>query len=274
MIPQTGFSSPVTRHLYLSVVAYLLLAIFGAAVGEAQTMSSGNEDVKKSLRSGRYPWYDRTTDSANFEAEFSTSKEAKTKSRNNVAKGKASQRTPTAPRTSSGESGLGTAMFIFILVAILALVIGISIWLVLKAEAMENSGNQFEDTDNVAFHSDRIEQLPFNVKDAKGDFLSAAEQAARAGQFSDAMTNLFSHILLTLDKHGKVRLKRGKTNRQYSSELGRNSSLKNYYEQVMVFFESTFFGDHEIKQQQFESCWNALPRFQQDLKQSSTVKND
>lgn len=268
MIGQTGFPYSFARSVFM-VVAYLLLAIFAASDGVAQN-DLDNKDVAKSLSSGRYPWYDKASDAANYEAEFSTSQEAETKGRNDVAKAKVA---PSPTRVNRGStSSWGAFVWILFLVLIFAVVTGVTVWLILKAEPSADDQAQWDEPE-VGFGSDRIEQLPFNVKQAKGDFLSAAEQAAKAGLFGDAMINLFSHVLLTLDKHDKVRLKRGKTNRQYASELGNHSNLRNYYERVMVFFESTFFGDHEIERQQFESCWNELPNFQQNLQRTSGGQN-
>ena len=111
-----------------------------------------------------------------------------------------------------------------------------------------------------------IQQLPFELDVAqKGDFKSMAYQLYQQGDLRRAMILLFSHVLVSLDQRGFVRLKKGKTNRQYLRELGPYQSLGNYYGQVMVRFEEAFFGDHEIDRPAFESCWNGLDSFQSGL---------
>ena len=62
-----------------------------------------------------------------------------------------------------------------------------------------------------------------------------------------------------------MRLKKGKTNRQYLRELSSNRSLAKYYGDVMVPFEQTFFGDYPVTKEIFEGCWQGLDEFQNSV---------
>ena len=78
-----------------------------------------------------------------------------------------------------------------------------------------------ETDEQVEFKPERIEALPFDLQGsaAKGDLLAMARQAYNANDFRSAAIYLYSHVLLSLDHFGWIRLTRGKTNRQYLREL-------------------------------------------------------
>ena len=112
-----------------------------------------------------------------------------------------------------------------------------------------------------------IQQLPFQVDVASGDFHQLAQQAYRSGDYHRAIMMLFSHVLVSLDQKGFVRLRKGKTNRQYLRELKGYTALPDYFGSVMIPFEAAFFGDHQLEKRDFEECWNGLPSFQNGLGQ-------
>lgn len=117
--------------------------------------------------------------------------------------------------------------------------------------------------------AESIEQLPFDIEvNQKGDFRSMAYQFYQQGDLRRATILLFSHVLVSLDQKGFIRLKKGKTNRQYLRELSPYQQLGRYYGQVMVRFEEAFFGDREIRQPDFESCWNGLEAFQAGIEKT------
>ena len=119
--------------------------------------------------------------------------------------------------------------------------------------------------------AEQIEALPFDVRADDGDFRSLADQAYRKGDLRSAITFLFSHVLLSLDEKELVRLRKGKTNRQYLAELRPHRSLSDYYTKVMVAFEDTFFGDRAMANSDFENCWHELDGFLKNVDQSSGV---
>ncbi len=82
------------------------------------------------------------------------------------------------------------------------------------------------------------------------------------GDYGRAIVFLFSHELVQLDKHGRIRLARGKTNRQYlrrDSILGRPS--EGWSSRRRSMFEDVFFGHHTLERPAFEACWSQLPEF-------------
>jgi hypothetical protein len=116
-----------------------------------------------------------------------------------------------------------------------------------------------------------IEQLPFDLETDDGDFQSVAQAAYQNGDFNKAIVYLYSHILVTLDQHHLIRLRKGKTNRQYLSEVGRRPGVSDYFQQVMLPFEAVFFGNHNMSAKEFERCWNGLSRFQTHVKHNAEV---
>ncbi len=117
---------------------------------------------------------------------------------------------------------------------------------------------------------ERIRALPFALDETTGDCRELAERARREGDYRRAMVYLFSHVLIFLDQHQVVRLKRGKTNRQYLVEARGNPDAAKYLSQLIDPFEAVFFGNKEIQAAQFESFWQALPRFEQVVLQHAS----
>jgi len=111
------------------------------------------------------------------------------------------------------------------------------------------------------------------LETTSGDFRQLAQNAYASGDYRSAITYLFSHVLVSLDQRGLIRLRKGKTNRQYLSELRRHRSLADYYQHVMVPFEAAFFGNHDLEKKQFESCWNQLDSFLTGVNNTKQVAN-
>ena len=131
-----------------------------------------------------------------------------------------------------------------------------------KSEETESSGRSRKQS---------IEQLPFDLDSADGDFQSAADAAYRSGDLRKAIIYLYSHVLVTLDQNRLIRLRKGKTNRQYLREVQRHQGVSGYFQQVMLPFESVFFGDHEMDAEQFQQCWSGLNRFHSQVKDNAEV---
>ncbi len=147
---------------------------------------------------------------------------------------------------------------------LLMLVIGLAVWAFLKSRF--GDGDELSDS-AIPSRSieESIKQLPLELQADGGNFLQLARDAYRANDLARAVTLLFSHVLVQLDQRGAVRLKKGKTNRQYLSELRPYQSLANYYTAVMVQFEKSFFGNHPVPRDEFEQHWNQLEGFERDL---------
>lgn len=123
---------------------------------------------------------------------------------------------------------------------------------------------------NESARRERIRALPFALDEATGDCRESAERARRDGDYRRAMVHLFSHVLIFLDQHQVVRLKRGKTNRQYLEEARGLPEAARYLSQLIDPFEAVFFGNREIPADQFEPFWQALPRFEQVVSQHAS----
>lgn len=151
---------------------------------------------------------------------------------------------------------------------VIAAVVGLLFWAFLR---MQPNVPIEDDPLRRRSMADSIKHLPFEMDSESGDFRLAAHNGYLAGDYRKAMIYLFSHVLVSLDQKGHIRLRKGKTNRQYLRELRSYRPLANFYQRVMVPFEATFFGDHELGKQEFESCWNQLDQFQHDVDQISQV---
>jgi hypothetical protein len=116
----------------------------------------------------------------------------------------------------------------------------------------------------------RIESLPFTMAKPRGDLLDEAMAAYQAGNYRLAVIFLYSYLLIQLDRNQQIHLARGKTNRMYLRELKRSPKLKTILETTMVAFEDVFFGNHNLSREAFETCWNQLDEFHQQVSQVST----
>ena len=121
-------------------------------------------------------------------------------------------------RWLSGGFGLfgsfGPAIVYGLLFLGIALLLALIIWVFLNSRVEIASGNDdFSRPDRSLAES--IRHLPFEMDVTQGDFRQQAQTAYQAGDFRKALIFLFSHVLVTLDQEKLVRLKKGKTNRQY-----------------------------------------------------------
>ena len=171
------------------------------------------------------------------------------------------------PSGGGGLAGLGsivTGIFWVIVGVLLILVVGGLIWAIMQMDwSKEEDDDEQEEIEREEVELSPVEKLPFQVDSSIGNFLDAARAAYQAEDFNKAVVCLFSHTLLTLDQYQRIRLTRGKTNRQYLSEIKDSAELKRFFEQVMIPFESAFFGNLKITRQQFEQCWTQVDRFHQ-----------
>lgn len=252
------------RFLTAVMLAVLVAGVIGAS---CLSQEVGQERARDAFEKGNYPWYDSENDSVNYSPELSEGGAAGTAERNGIRK-------QVQQRVSRPVGAWVVWLLIGLFVLFVILLVVVLIWLLLKVDRPSGFSQYDSDWENdYAFGSDRVERLPFDVRNQVGDFRAAAEQAYQAGDYRTAVIYLFSHVLLTLDRHKRVRLRKGKTNRQYLGEMRTNGavSLTDYYERLMVSFESAFFGDYEVSSTQFEESWNALPEFQDRLKQLGEV---
>ena len=180
---------------------------------------------------------------------------------------------PNQPPTNRNQSYLSTIIWLVLMAGVLALV-AIMLWVFLKQEFLSiNKNSQYSNQDKLDLQT-RIKQLPFQLDEETlgSDLRELALTSAQQGKFARATMLLFSHVLLALDRRGHVKLKKGKTNRQYLQELRKHESLSAYFKQVMVPFEDSFFGNYPVKEQKFYECWNRLDQFQCEVEQVANVE--
>ena len=162
---------------------------------------------------------------------------------------------------------LGPVVIYGLLVLGIILLLALIIWVFLNSRVEIGSGSNNDDFSRPDRSlAESIRHLPFEMDVTQGDFRQQAQTAYQAGDFRKALIFLFSHVLVTLDQEKLVRLKKGKTNRQYLRELSPSPPLVGYYGDVMVPFEQTFFGDYPITKDVFEQCWQGLNEFQDSVK--------
>lgn len=218
----------------------------------------------------KYPWYDSKTDEVK-RIEMDDRPSIRSTERNSIPLKSLKKTKPRgAWNWNWGGSFLGgLSLVAWLLIG--AVIVGLAMVLVWAFMGIESNQPMPLDLAAKRTMAESISQLPFELDAASGNFRQLSANAYAAGDFRKAMIYLFSHVLVSLDQKGLIRLRKGKTNRQYLRELRSFRPLANYYQRVMVPFEATFFGDHELEKEEFESCWNQLSEFQKGVDQTSQV---
>lgn len=254
---------PTLFNLIFAVV------LVGASIGATERpllAQDSSDSGQRALSKANFPWYDAENESLQS-MDLPDATEANSKNRNDVSVHQVRGGTGGAGGGASDLSSLGFVAWAMIALFITLVVLGL-LWAFLQ---MENNSRKDQQVDQGRSLEERIKELPFDLKKSSGDFQQLAREAYQAGDYKTAITLLFSHVLLTLDKASLIRLRKGKTNRQYLMELYRHRELMGYYEKVMVPFEDTFFGDHELRRENFEACWEDLNHFENNVAQATQV---
>ena len=176
------------------------------------------------------------------------------------------------PQPNVNFSFLGDLLQLLGWALLIALIVAIVYFLVNahrnRDAALALSGSN-EVRQTVVTDRQRIESLPFQLREMKRDFLTMADELYRSGDYNEAIIYLFSYQLLQLDRANLIRLTRGKTNRQYVRELGSRTAIRRIMLHTIRSFEEVFFGHHSLDKQRFEVSWNALDEFNQLLQQDA-----
>lgn len=152
-------------------------------------------------------------------------------------------------------------LFVFVMTV---LVVGLVIYLIhrnFRFQSPASAAGKAKTTAKVRAEIDRIEALPFKVDTPLGDLLSEAQRLYAAGDYRGAVIYYYSYQLVELDRHHKIRLTRGKTNRQYLREVRQRQEIAGLLENTMVAFEEVFFGNHDLPRSRFEECWEQRGEF-------------
>jgi len=247
------------------LVGYVPAGFVTGTVGDIETDDSA-VDVPASLRRATFPWYDADEQRLS-KVKLPPIARAKTLDRGQLEPYVPRQQPRNFNFQGTDLSGLNVVSWILVALVI-AMIVGLLIWAFFRLEgkAMAKRAATEDVPESLA---ERIKELPFDFHQLQGDFREMAWEAYRAGDVGRAMMLLFSHVLLALDRQGLLRLRRGKTNRQYLRELHTFQPLAAYFQRVMVPFEESFFGQHAIPGRRFEECWNGLDGFQKAIEQST-----
>lgn len=271
--PRHRFAKSIVRlHLCKWLVAILWLLAWSGVVSPSEVFGQSKSEM---------PWYDASSGDIR-PIGLEKRPEARTANRDSVPDYIPPKETNNSnnwnlnnrPNVSAATAGSLLSIFVWTISIIAAFAVtGIIIWLVFASR----SGNSEVEDEYLTQRTieESIKQLPFELEtdQAFGDFRSLAQQMYQKGDLRRAMILLFSHVLVSLDQKGFVRLKKGKTNRQYLRELQPYQALGGYFGQVMVRFEEAFFGDRELEKNEFETCWNGLDGFMAGL-ESTRVNTD
>jgi len=119
----------------------------------------------------------------------------------------------------------------------------------------------------------RVLDLPFEVRAVDSHPLAEAERLMHAGDYDAAIVFVYGYLLLALDQSRKIHLQKGKTNRMYLRELGRETRLREILYHTMLRFEDCYFGKHSISREQFLELWVQVDEFHRRLESQPAADN-
>jgi hypothetical protein len=256
--------------------SFLILA---ATVGFGFCSISHAQDAGlESLKRQSLPWYDAASEQVK-PVDLAARDEPQSQLRSTVVKKKPASKNSWLEDFFEnifgdwdGDWGNNLATFLYWLLWI-ALGIAVAILIIWAVQNLDiEPPNDRGENEPTRSRAQSVAQLPFQLDDGNDDFRTLASQAVKAGNYRQAIVWLFSHVLVSLDQHDLIRLKKGKTNRQYLRELAGNQKLSDYYADVMLPFEASFFGDKEIDRDEFDRCWRGLEPFEQQVKSAEVTK--
>jgi hypothetical protein len=82
--------------------------------------------------------------------------------------------------------------------------------------------------------------------------LSEARQFANAGNYRDAVRELYLATLLMLDERGLLRYDRSLTNREYLDAIAGEPAVRAALEPIVNTFDRTWYGFQAMGQEEFE----------------------
>lgn len=231
------------------------------AIDRDKAVEEGREAI---VDTANYPWYDEETDGLKA---VPVEPLGKLRQSNDWEWDASSRRRNRGNWNSAfWESFWRIFQYLIWTALAIGLLVAIYMWLRAAAErewARAEGGSEAERDER--HQADLIEQLPFQVKRPTTDLLAEARRNYERGDFREAIIYLFSYQLVQLDRSGKLRLSKGKTNRQYLNELRRTPRLSELLVPTMLAFEDVFFGNYDLQRARFESCWQHIDEFERLL---------
>ncbi len=264
ILPRTA--KPFNKFGLILLIGWLLALPIADPVMSQSTRQANSDDSFN--QRAVFPWYDPGTQEVR-PIKSPVRPKSRAGDRSNVPK----LRSPPNPnagspgQTSAGTASLFSDFFNAALWTILAILLAIVAFVLIRAFLQIESKQQRTGRRKHRKRSlvDSIEQLPFDTGGTQGNLLEIARRANQAGDYRTAIIYLFSHVLVTLDQAHLIRLRKGKTNRQYARELNEQQTIRKYFIGVMHPFETVFFGDQELDRESIEPCWNGLNAFQTEI---------
>lgn len=235
-----------------------------ASAADAQSSEAIGRQALQSL--GNLPWYDDASDRVKaMRVESTDAADDDVEARSTGYEQTGSKPKNFNPKLSFWET-LGRMMSWTLLTGLLLLLIAAIAYafMIYNRSQSGGSGGGVSESDGGLEDQDmeeRLERLPVQIDHPASNLLAEAQRLMNAGRYNEAIVYLFSHELVQLDRHQLLRLARGKTNRQYLREIRQSYDLREILQQTMQAFEDSFFGDHAITRQRFQTCWNQLDRF-------------
>ena len=264
--PTISLRAAAIAMLVLFIVPPSAHAQFFGGPKPAEAVAEPVESAKRALQRTAPPWYDVEQDDVkSLEIEAEEQPEPRAKWEPETPKWKWNWNWPSFSFFGEFLRFAGWAL----LIGLLAVLVYALVRAFMNVDpAIAGITGKQEEYD-VRADQERIENLPLPVspRKGKGSFLDIARQFYKDGNFADAIVYLFSHRLLQLDRAGRIRLTKGKTNRQYLREIRNSKDLQRILGSTIVNFEEVFFGNHALSREQFEKCWKHNESFEQLLQQ-------
>ena len=246
------------KRKFILMLAAMLLACWCCATSNAQ------EEFDSAFNSSGLPWYDESTRGLD-QSEAPSRSSSAVSDRNRIppvkAKKKGQQKpkpnpAPAAPAAAAGTAtSIGSTMVYVACIILAVFLAGVLVYFFLKVESDDGLDADGKNGKRKRKIRDHINHLPFEIEEQDGDFESFAEKSLREGDYSKATIYLFADMLVAMSEAGVVRLQRGKTNRQYLTEIFDHEEIWPFYRKVMTAFEDAFFGKHEIEKGRAEDCF-------------------
>ncbi len=242
------------------------------------------ETVREAFSTGKYSWYHEETDSVGAidsgkmrPAASAHRSQVPLRELKTVPTPKQAPRFPTS--TTSQSEGLPgwipTASVWLLVAAGLAGLGALLLWAFFKRESSFDGDGLDPDIEDRT-DADRIRDLPFEIAklgfEKTGDLSDRAREALSQGNGRLAAVLLYGQVLVALDKNGLIRLRKGKTNRNYLSEVVTIVPIAEYFQAVMIPFERAFFGNHKVPTATVETCISRYEKFLSDVEKESKAK--
>lgn len=277
MPPTSGraISSPIPRHEEVSCSGSFNGGVFHWFAADRVAISRVasdrvasdwvSEGARGLSRSARFPWYDSARDDVR-PIHPETPRDLAGNRDSTWEKGDPSEssRQPTSRRRSETLSTfLRVVSWISLILVALAVAFGLA-WALLRRDSSgaEPARRRTLSKEKASW---QIEQLPFDLAPENLDLRGEAQRLLETGDFRQALIYLYGYQLAYLDQHHLIQLERGKTNRQYLSQLRSEPHLRALFEQTMVLFEDVYFGGRDVTRSQVTAGWERLDEFARHL---------